>query len=170
MKDWWSEGDRQCVGGGLGYWLAVPSVIIDQIRNDYVDPDVQQCKLMEAWMQLDVFPSWHRHSRAVQRVGETQLASTMTTYEQSPPGMYIPCWVPSGLVVQLAVVCFDVYYICWSFLMLLHVCVYLCNFVIIAQRLCTFQVLVLYDSQFVVGCWSKSGKFLFTNLAPLFKG
>ena len=98
VEDWWSEGDDYCRGGGLGYWLAVSSVIRDRIRNNYVDPDVQQRKLMEAWMQLDVFPSWHRLSRAVQRVGETQLASTMTTYEQPPPGMYIPSWAPSGLV------------------------------------------------------------------------
>ena len=89
VKDWWSEGHRKCVGGGLGYWLAVSSVTIDQIRNNYVDPDKQQRKLVEAWMQLDVFPSWHRLSRAVQRVGDTELASSMTTYEQPPPGMYI---------------------------------------------------------------------------------
>ena len=98
VKDWWSKGDLDCIGGGLGYWLAVSSVIIDRIQKNYVDPDMQQQKLIEAWMQLDVFPSWHRLSRAVQRVGETQLASTMTTYEQPPSGMYIPSWAPSELV------------------------------------------------------------------------
>ena len=86
MKDWWSKGDFWCREGGLGYWLAVSTVIIDRIQSQYVDRDVQQRKLLEAWMQLDVFPSWHRLSRAVQRVGETQLASDMTTYDQPPPG------------------------------------------------------------------------------------
>ena len=99
VKDWWSEGDNRCRGGGLGYWLAVSPVIIDRIRNNYVDPEVQQQKLIETWMQLDVFPSWHRLSRAVQRVGETQLASAMTTYELPPPGMCIPRWPPYGLVI-----------------------------------------------------------------------
>ena len=98
VKDWWSEGDQYCRGGGLGYWLAVSSVIIARIQRNYVDPDMQQRKLIEVWMQLDVFPSWHRLSRAVQRVGKTQLASTMTTYEQPLLGMYIPSWATSGLV------------------------------------------------------------------------
>ena len=86
VEDWWSEGDYNCRGGGLGYWLAVSSVKRDLIRKENSDPDMQKMKLIEHWMDVDAYASWHRLSRAVQRVGQTQLASVITIYEQPPTG------------------------------------------------------------------------------------
>ena len=86
VEDWWSEGSVVCVGGGLGYWLAVSSVKRGIIQRNYSDPDVQKMKLIECWIKLDEYASWHRLSRAVWRVGQTQLASLITTYEQPPAG------------------------------------------------------------------------------------
>ena len=88
VEDWWSEGDGWCVGGGLGYWLAVPSVKRRQIQNEYSVPDVQKLKLIETWIEMDGYASWHRLSRAVQRVGQTQLASLITSYEDPPTGTH----------------------------------------------------------------------------------
>ena len=88
VEDWWSEGDVFCKGGGLGYWLSVSSVRRALRQKEYGDPDVQKMKLIECWMELDAYASWHRLSRAVQRVGQTQLASIITTYEQPPTGIY----------------------------------------------------------------------------------
>ena len=81
VEDWWSEGDEDCVGGGLGYWLAVSSGKRGLIQRENADPDVQKRKLIECWREHD-FASWHWLSRAVQRVGLTQLASHPLT------GMY----------------------------------------------------------------------------------
>ena len=89
VEDWWSEGDGFCRGGGLGYWLTVSSVKRDLIQREYADPDVQKQKLIEFWLELDAFASWHRLSRAVKCVGQTQLASLITTYEQPPTGIYM---------------------------------------------------------------------------------
>ena len=90
MKDWWSEGDAWCTGGGLGYWLAVSSVTRYLILKEFSDPDVRKKKLIECWLDLDGYASWHRLSRAVRRVGHTLLASLITTYiyEQPPTGTY----------------------------------------------------------------------------------
>ena len=77
-----------CVGGGLGYWLAVSSVERGIIRRSDFDPDVQKMKLIECWKNLDPYASWHRLSRAVQRVRQMQLA---TTYEQQPGGIMVFC-------------------------------------------------------------------------------
>ena len=88
VEDWWSEEDEYCMGGGLGYWLTVSSVKRDLIQKENSDPDVQKMKLIECWMDLDAYASWHRLSRAVWRVGQTQLASLITTYEQPPTGTH----------------------------------------------------------------------------------
>ena len=88
VEDWWSEGDGYCIGGGLGYWLAVSSVKRDVIQKENSDTNVQKMKLIECWMDLDACASWHRLSRAVQRVGRTQLASFITTYKQPPTGTH----------------------------------------------------------------------------------
>ena len=78
-----------CVGGGLGYWLAVSSVKRGTIQRSDSDPDVQKKKLIECWLDLDTCASWHRLSRAVRRVGQMQLASLITAYEQQPGGIII---------------------------------------------------------------------------------
>ena len=88
VEDWWSEGDFYRGGGGLGYWLAVSSVKRDLIQRQYSDPDMQKTKVIECWLDVDGYASWHRLSRAVQRVGQTQLASLITTYEQPPTGTH----------------------------------------------------------------------------------
>ena len=100
VEDWWSEEDLVCKGGGLGYWLAVSSVKRNLIQREYADPDVQKQKLIEFWLELDAFASWHRLSRAVKRVGQTQLASLITTYEQPPTGTSL---IHSGLHLAVCV-------------------------------------------------------------------
>ena len=88
VEDWWSEGSRRCRGGGLGYWLAVSSEKRDLIQRENADPNVQKRKLIECWREYD-FASWHWLSRAVQRVGLTQLASLITTYQHPLTGTCI---------------------------------------------------------------------------------
>ena len=78
-----------CVGGGLGYWLAVSSVKRSTIQRSDSDPDVQKRKLIECWLDLDTYASWHRLSHAVRRVGQMQLASLITAYEQQPGGIIL---------------------------------------------------------------------------------
>ena len=85
VNDWWSEGDEECRGGGLGYWLAISSVMRQHIQNKYADPIKQKEKLIDLWLELDVFTSWHWLNRAVQRVGHTQMDSTLF---QQPAGIY----------------------------------------------------------------------------------
>ena len=85
VEDWWSKGDEDCVGGGLGYWLAVSSEKRGLIQRENADPDVQKRKLIECWREHD-FASWHWLSRAIQRVGLTQLASLITTYQHPLTG------------------------------------------------------------------------------------
>ena len=86
VEDWWSEGDGLCRGGGLGYWLAVSSEKRGLIQRENADPDVQKRKLIECWREHD-FASWHWLSCAVQRVGLTQLASLITTYQHPLTGI-----------------------------------------------------------------------------------
>ena len=81
VEDWWSEGDRLCRRGGLGYWLAISLEIRRQLQDKYADPDVQKVKLIECWMEHD-FASWQWLRRAVQRVGHSYLASLITSYQQ----------------------------------------------------------------------------------------
>ena len=75
-------------GRRVGLLAGLSSVKRDLIRKENSDPDVQKMKLIECWMELDAYASWHRLSRAVQRVGQTQLASLITIYEQPPTGMH----------------------------------------------------------------------------------
>ena len=86
VEDWWSEGDHWCRGGGLGYWLAVSEQKRKEIQEEYGDPDEQKMKLIECWMD-HVFASWQWLSRAVGRVGQTQLASLISSYSQPTTGM-----------------------------------------------------------------------------------
>ena len=86
VEDWWSKGDDYCIGGGLAYWLAVSSARQSLIKERHTDPDEQKMKLIECWMELDGYASWHRLSRALWRVGQTELASLVVTYEQPPTG------------------------------------------------------------------------------------
>ena len=92
MDDWWSEGDDECRGGGLGYWLAISFIQRELVQREHADPDMQKLKLIDLWLQLHAFASWHWLSRALQRVGHTQLATLIATYEQPPTGKQMaPC-------------------------------------------------------------------------------
>ena len=82
VEDWWSEEDR----GGLGYWLAVSVRKRREIQESYGDPEEQKMKLIECWM-AHIFASWRWLSRAVQRVGQTQLASLISSYDTPTTGM-----------------------------------------------------------------------------------
>ncbi|CAI8052833.1 hypothetical protein GBAR_LOCUS28913 [Geodia barretti] len=86
VDDWWSEGDYLCRGGGLGYWLAVSEQRRQEIEKQYDDPDEQKMKLIECWM-THIFASWQWLSRAVGRVGQTQLAPLISSYDQPTTGM-----------------------------------------------------------------------------------
>ena len=87
--DWWSEGRLYCTGGGLGYWLAVSKAKREEIRQLHRDDPVkQQEELIAFWFALNSFLTWARVSRAVQRVGQTELASLISTYGQQPTGTY----------------------------------------------------------------------------------
>ena len=82
VGDWW--GRR-----GLGYWLAVSNAKREEIRQLHRDdPVTQREELIAFWFAINSFLSWLRVSRAVQRVGETELASLISTYGQTPTGMY----------------------------------------------------------------------------------
>ena len=86
VEDWWSEGDYLCREGGLGYWLAVSEQKRKEIQEEYGDADEQKLKLIECWMD-HVFASWQWLNRAVGRVGQTQLASLISSYSQPTTGM-----------------------------------------------------------------------------------
>ena len=86
VEDWWSQADEECRGGGLGYWLAVSVQKRREIQESYGDPEEQKMKLIECWM-AHVFASWQWLSRAVQRVGQTQLASLISSYDTPTTGM-----------------------------------------------------------------------------------
>ena len=90
VGDWWSEGDHHCRGGGLGYWLAVSEDKRRAIRQLHRNDPVKQREALIAFLfSVNSFLSWLRVSRAVQRVGEIELASLISTYGQPPTGMYI---------------------------------------------------------------------------------
>ena len=90
VGDWWSEGDDLCKGGGLGYWLAVSEAKREELRQLYRDDPVKQREELIAFcFAVNSFLSWLRVSRAVQRVGEIELASLISTYGQPPTGTYI---------------------------------------------------------------------------------
>ena len=88
VGDWWSEGDRWCRGGGLGYWLAVSKAKREEICQLHDDPVKQREELIAFLFAVNSFLSWARVSRAVQRVGQTELASHISTYGQPPTGTY----------------------------------------------------------------------------------
>ena len=88
VGDWWSEGDEDCVGGGLGYWLAMSEAKREEIRQLHDDPVKQREALIAFWFTVNSFLSWLRVSRAVQRVGEIELASLISTYGHPPTGTY----------------------------------------------------------------------------------
>ena len=90
VGDWWSEGDEYCMGGGLGYWLAVSEAKRREIRQLHDDPVKQREALIAFCFAVTVnsFLTWARMSRAVQRVGEIELASLISTYGQPPTGTY----------------------------------------------------------------------------------
>ena len=88
VGDWWSEGDWACVGGGLGYWLAVSEAKREEIRQLHDDPVKQREALIAFCFAVNSFLTWARVSRAVQRVGEIELASLISTYGQPPTGTY----------------------------------------------------------------------------------
>ena len=89
VGDWWSEGDPYCRGGGLGYWLAVSKAKREEIRQLHRDDSVKQQEELIAFLfSVNSFLSWLRVSRAVQRVGEIELASLISTYGQPPTGTY----------------------------------------------------------------------------------
>ena len=89
VGDWWSEGDEYCIGGGLGYWLAVSEAKREEIRQIYRDDPVKQREALIAFcFAVNSFLTWARVSRAVQRVGEIELASLISTYGQPPTGTY----------------------------------------------------------------------------------
>ena len=89
VGDWWSEGGRDGVGGGLGYWLAVSRNKRNEIRQLHrEDPVKQREALIAFWFAVNSFLTWARVSRAVQRVGQTELASLISTYGQPPTGIY----------------------------------------------------------------------------------
>ena len=87
VGDWWSEGETWCVGGGLGYWLAVSEAKREEIRQLHDDPVKQREALIAFYFAVNNFLTWARVSRAVQRVGEIELASLISTYGQ-PTGTY----------------------------------------------------------------------------------
>ena len=89
VGDWWSEESYGCVGGGLGYWLAVSKAKREEIcQLHHDDPVKQQEELIAFWFTVNSFLSWLRVSRAVHRVGHTELASLISTYGQPPTGTY----------------------------------------------------------------------------------
>ena len=88
VGDWWSEGKDWCVGGGLGYWLAVSEAKREEIRQLHDDPVKQREALIAFCFAVTSFLTWARVSRAVQRVGEIELASLISTYGQPPTGTY----------------------------------------------------------------------------------
>lgn len=90
VEDWWSEGDHYGRRGGLGYWLAVSLQKRHEIQEQYRDPNEQKVKVMECWM-THMFASWQWLSRAVQRLGQTQLASLISSYHQSHRRMCDTC-------------------------------------------------------------------------------
>ena len=89
VGDWWSEMDYMGGGGGLGYWLAVSKAKREEIRQLHRDDPVKQQEELIAFLfSVNSFLSWLRVSRAVQRVGEIELASLISTYGQPPTGTY----------------------------------------------------------------------------------
>ena len=89
VEDWWSEGDYHCRGGGLGYWLAVSKAKREEVRQLHRDDPVKQREALIAfWFAVNSFLTWVRVSRAVQRVGQTEMASLISTYGQPPTGTY----------------------------------------------------------------------------------
>ena len=89
VGDWWSEGNSWCIGGGLGYWLGVSRTKREEIRQLHRDDPVKQRKALIAFLfAVNSFLTWVRVSRAVQRVGQTELASVISTYGQPPTGTY----------------------------------------------------------------------------------
>ena len=88
VGDWWSEGDVLCRGGGLGYWLAVSEAKREEIHQLHDDPVKQREALIAFCFAVNSFLTWARVSRAVQRVGEIELASLISTYGQPPTGTY----------------------------------------------------------------------------------
>ena len=88
VGDWWSVGDYYCRGGGLGYWLAVSEAKRKEIRQLHDDPVKQREALIAFCFAVNSFLTWARVSRAVQRVGEIELASLISTYGQPPTGTY----------------------------------------------------------------------------------
>ena len=89
VGDWWSEGGYRCEGGGLGYWLAVSKAKREEIRQLYRDDPVKQREqLITFYFSVNSFLTWVRVSRAVQRVGEIELAALISTYGQPPTGTY----------------------------------------------------------------------------------
>ena len=82
VGDWWGRN-------GLGYWLAVSSAKREEIcRLHRDDPVKQREALITFWFAVNSFLTWARVSRAVQRVGEIELASLISTYGQPPTGTY----------------------------------------------------------------------------------
>ena len=90
VGDWCSEGGHYGRTGGLGYWLAVSEQKRREIQQQYGDPDEQKMKLIECWM-THVFASWQWLSRAVGRVGQTQLASLISSYDQPHKRIHYTC-------------------------------------------------------------------------------
>ena len=90
VEDWWSEGGHYGRRGGLGYWLAVSEQKRKEIQEEYGDPDEQKMKLIECWMG-HVFASWQWLSRAVGRVGQTELASLISSYSHPHKQMNHTC-------------------------------------------------------------------------------
>ena len=144
VEDWWSEGGYYCRGGGLGYWLAVSSEKRGLIQRENADPDVQKRKLIECWREHD-FASWHWLSRAVQRVGLTQLASLITTYQHPLTGIiqsthvYTCIYIYMHAIQNVHVHVCVLAYTC-SIMHVIHLCIYIYTHVHVHNILCNIYM------------------------------
>ena len=98
VKTWWTRHRPL----SLADCLYIPESKRDELRHNFPDEMEQKKQMIVYWINTDPLASWRRLIRALDRMGETELANFIRSNAEPLAGIVIPIYIIYYLHICMA--------------------------------------------------------------------